>query len=102
MTKRSKRNQTCHNASVKRSADMLSSYGWKVKADIPEYPRPKSICVDNQCRRPDIIATKGREKRIIEWETPDSYEKDRDQHTVFRKYARRSNNTHTSIKICDI
>ena len=101
MANRSKHNQTCHNSAVKKSADMLSANGWDVQADVSGYGRPNSICVDNQCRRPDIVAKKGRTTRIIEWETPDSYAKDRDQHSVFRKYARRHNNTHSSIKICD-
>ena len=99
---RSKRNQTCHDKSVRKSAAMLSSNGWKVKADVRGYRRPNSICVDHQCRRPDIIAKKGRVTRIIEWETPDSFNKDRKQHSVFRKYARRHKNIHSSVKICDI
>jgi hypothetical protein len=101
LANRSKRNQTCHDKSVRRSAAMLSSNGWKVEADVKGYPQPKSICVDNKCKRPDIVAKKGKETRIIEWETPDSFDKDRDQHSVFRKFARRQKNTHTSVKICD-
>ena len=101
MTKRTKHEQTCHNKAVRRSAGMLRSNGWSVKADIAEYKQPKSICVDNQCRRPDIVAKKGKETRIIEWETPDSFDRDREQHSVFRKYARRHSNTHSSVKICD-
>ena len=102
MTKRSKNEQTCHDESVRRSAGMLRANGWKVQADVSGYERPNSICVDNECRRPDIIAKKRGDTRIIEWETPTSYEKDRDQHSVFRKYARRRSNTHSSVKICDI
>lgn len=101
MAYRSKRNQTCHDRAVRRSAGMLSSNGWYVHADVPGYKRPKSVCVDNQCKRPDIIAKKGKTTKIIEWETPGSYKKDRAQHSVFRKYARRHYNTHSSVKICD-
>lgn len=102
MAKRTRDEQTCHNIAVRRSAGQLRSNGWKVKADIPDYERPSSICVDGECRRPDIIAKKGRETKIIEWETPDSYEKDRAQHSVFRKFARHHNNVHSSVKVCDI
>lgn len=102
LANRSKRNQTCHDKSVRRSAGMLSSNGWNVQADVKGYPQPKSICVDNECRRPDIVATKGKETRIIEWETPDSFTKDKAQHSVFRKFARRQKNTYSSVKICDI
>ena len=101
MPKRSKYEQSCHNKSVRRSAGHLKANGWKVQADVRGYDQPDSICVDNECRRPDIIAKKGRETRIIEWETPKSYDKDRAQHSVFRKYARRHNNTHSSVKVCD-
>jgi len=102
MTKRSKNEQTCHDSAVRRSAGMLRANGWKVQADVTGYKRPNSICEDNECRRPDIIAKKGRETKVIEWETRDSYEKDRSQHSVFRKHARRNSNTHSSVKVCDV
>lgn len=102
MTKRSTHKQTCHDKAVRRSAGMLSANGWRVKADISGYKRPKSLWVDGQRRRPDIIARKRGTTRIIEWETPNSFEKDRDQHSVFRKYARRNKNTHSSVKICGL
>lgn len=102
MTKRSRHSQTCHDSSVSRSAAMLRANGWSVKADISGFKRPDSLCVDDQCRRPDIVAKKNGITKIIEWETPDSYENDQDQHSVFRKYARRHTNTHSSVKICDI
>jgi len=101
MTKRTIHEQSCHNTAVRRSAGQLKSYGWKVKADISGYEKPSSISVDGERRRPDIIAKKGRETKIIEWETPTSYDKDREQHSVFRKFARRNNNVHSSVKICD-
>lgn len=101
MTKRSKHEQTCHDKAVRKSAGMLRTNGWSVKADVSGYKRPDSICEDSQCRRPDIVAKKGKETRIIEWETPNSFDKDKEQHSVFRKHARRHSNTHSSVKICD-
>ena len=101
MAKRKKSDQTCHDSAVRRSAGMLRANGWNVKADVSGYKQPDSICVDNTCKRPDIVAKKEGHTKIIEWETPNSYDKDREQHSVFRKYARRHNNTSSSVKICD-
>ena len=101
MPKRSKREQTCHDGAVRRSAGMLRANGWRVQADVTGYKRPDTICIDNICKRPDILAKKGKATRIIEWETPNSFNRDREQHSIFRKYARRHTNTHSSVKICD-
>jgi len=101
MTKRSKYEQTCHNRAVRKSASMLRANNWKVKADIRGFDQPDLICVDNVCRRPDIIAKKDGQTRIIEWETCNTFYKDRGQHSIFRKHARGHSNIHTSVKICD-
>jgi len=101
MVKRSKNEQTCHDSAVRRSAGMLRANGWKVKADVSGYKKPDTLCVDDVCKRPDIIAKKGGRTKIIEWETSNSFDKDREQQSVFRKYARRHNNTSSSVKICD-
>lgn len=102
MAKRSKYEQTCHDTAVRRSAAALKANGWRVKADVNGYKRPSTLSVDGENRRPDIIATKNGKKRIIEWETPSSIDKDRKQHQVFRKYARRHQNTHSSVKQCGL
>ena len=101
MVKRSKHDQTCHDSAVRRSAGMLRANRWKVQADVSGYKRPDTICADSVCKRPDILAKKGNHTKIIEWETPNSYDKDQEQHSVFRKYARRHSNTSSSVKICD-
>ena len=54
MVRRNQDEQTCHDSAVRRSAGHLKSNGWKVKADIPGYEKPSKICVDDQCRKPDI------------------------------------------------
>ena len=45
--------------------------------------------------RPDVVATKGRERKIIEVETPDSVDsaRDRGQQAAFRQAAKQSKNT---------
>ena len=70
-------------------ADGLSDSGHKVSADIPGYSRPGAI----SGKYPDIVATKNGAKKIIEVETADSYDKDRDQRRAFRDYADRHENT---------
>ena len=73
---------------IKRIADGLTDSGYKVSADVPGYSRPGAI----NGKYPDIVATKGGAKKIIEVETADSYVKDRDQRKVFRDYADRHEN----------
>lgn len=102
LAKRTKHEQTCHDEAVRRSAAQLKANEWSVKADVEGYKRPPTLAVDGENRRPDIIATKNGERRIIEWETPSSIDKDRDQHHVFRTYARRHKNTHSSVKQCSV
>lgn len=90
MAKRLGYRQTCHNNAVSRSAGQLVAWGYKVWADIPGYPIPQKLCVDEDCRRPDIIAKKGSRVQVIEWETPDTVEKDWKQYHVLRIWARRN------------
>ena len=96
MSKRSKRNQTCHNGSVAKRAAGLVANGWNVKADISGYSRPKTF----NGSRPDIDATKGRRRRIVEVETPDSRFKDRQQHRNLRKFVKSKRNTVFMVRTC--
>ena len=96
MSKRSKRNQTCHNNSVAKRAAGLVANRWKVKADIPGYKQPKTL----NGSRPDIDATKGKKRRIIEVETPNSRFKDRQQHRNLRQYAKTKKNTKFMVRTC--
>lgn len=72
-------------------AGELDGKGWNVRADVKGFSRPGTI----GGYRPDIVATKGRERRIIEVETPDSVGSGRDikQQQAFRQAATRSKNT---------
>ena len=99
--KRNGHGQTCHDSAVRRSASGLQSNGWQVKADVSGFPKPETLAINGQKRRPDIIATKGADTRIIEWETPSSLGKDKGQHAAFRSYARQHKNTHAYVRVCN-
>lgn len=96
MTKRSTKNQTCHDYSVLRRAVGLKTNGWKVKADVPGFTRPSTL----NGSRPDIIATKGKYGRIIEVETKDSRKRDRQQHKNLRNYAKSHKNFRFMMRTC--
>lgn len=95
MAKRSPRQKSKHDKAVKVSADYYKGQGFKVKADISGYPTPKTI----RGRRPDVVAYKGRQKVVIEVETPTSIKQDIKQQEVFRKHATQSKNTKFRRKI---
>ena len=101
MAKRSGYRQTCHNKAGSRSAGQYASYGYKVWADIPGYTRPPNLTVDGVTKRPDIIAKKGRDVQVIEWETPESVDKDHVQHQVLRTWSRR-NGAHFHLRVCSV
>lgn len=94
MAKRSS-GQSKHDRAVKKRADKLSKEGYKVSADVPGYPRPGVISNSGggSGRRPDIVATKGKKRKIEEVETKESHREDRAQRRVFRQYANSRKNT---------
>ena len=96
MTKRSTRNQTCHDNSVLRRAAGLKTNGWKVRVDLPGFPKPLTL----NGSRPDIDAIKGKNRRIIEVETLDSKRKDRQQHKNLRDYSKLYKNTQFMMRTC--
>jgi len=100
MAYRSQYRQTCHDHAVARSAGQYYSLGYQVWADIQGYTRPPKLCVNGICKIPDIIAKKGRDLQVIEFETPESVDKDSEQHRVFRTWARR-NGAHFHLRVCD-
>lgn len=101
MAKRSGYRQTCHDTAISRSAGQYVSYGYKVWADISGYLTPQNLTVDGITKRPDIIAKKGKDVQIIEWETPESINKDHEQHHVLRTWARR-NGAHFHLRVCNV
>lgn len=85
-TKRTKAGQAKHDRAVLNSAKWHESHGFRVKADLPGYKKPKSI----GGHVPDIIATKGkRTEKIIEVETRQGAKKDLPQQKAFKRYADR-------------
>ena len=91
MARRTKRSQSKHDIEVKRIAKELEKKGYKVKADIRGYSKPETI----GGYRPDVVAQKGKEKKIVEVETSESVKNARDiaQQQAFRNAANRSKST---------
>lgn len=102
MANRGEYAQSCHDTAVKKSAAQYAALGYRVWADVSEFPRPPNLDVDGLKRRPDIIAKKGKITKIIEWETPRSMKKDRDQHKHLRTWARRTKGAEFHVKECKI
>ena len=93
---RTRKSQTCHNRSVRRRAAGLKANGWNVKADISGYRKPSTL----NGSRPDIDARKGGKRRIIEVETKDSRNKDKQQQRNLRSYARSRKDTQFMTRTC--
>ena len=96
---RSKKSQSTHDKKVHNEANKLKQQGFNVNADLPKFKKPKTI----GGYRPDIIATKGKQRKIIEVETSDSKNstRDKDQQQAFRDAANRSKNTTFRREIAD-
>jgi hypothetical protein len=99
MAKRTTAKQTKHDAKVNQTARQLRKQGWDVKADLPGYPCPAPIGKGK--RVPDIEAKKGARHRIIDVETPETVERDKEQHTVFRRSAAQKRNTSFKIEVTE-
>ena len=83
MAKRTKQTQTRHDKKVKQLAHKMQKQGWDTKADIRGFEKPPLI----GDKRPDLYVKKQRSTRIYEVETPESIDKDRKQHSTFRRHA---------------
>lgn len=83
MKKRTKVGQKRHDEGVKQSADWYKSRDFKVKADLPGEEKPKKI----GGFIPDIIAKKGKKEIVIEIETRQTANTDKEQQQAFRDYA---------------
>lgn len=91
MAKRTKRSQSKHDTEVRRIAKDMQAKGYDVQADVAGYSKPDTI----GGYRPDVIARKGVERKIVEVETSESRNTARDlgQQSAFRKAANRSKHT---------
>ena len=85
MRKRTKLGQKQHDEAVLRSVKWYEGQEYKVKADLPDYDKPKKI----KGYIPDWIAKKGKKEIIGEVETKKTVEKDKEQQQAFREYAKR-------------
>lgn len=80
-----------HDKKVKAEAERLKSQGYSVIADIPGYEKPDGIGKNNFI--PDIVAKKTSSTKIIEVETPESMEKDKEQQAAFKRSASQQRGT---------
>jgi hypothetical protein len=96
---RGKTSQDKHNKKVREVAQSYKSKGYEVYADVPGYPQPTTI----GGYRPDVVAKKDRQETIVEVETPDSVNSQRDvaQQGAFRQAAKRSEKRHYKRIITD-
>ena len=88
---RSRKSQSKHDDKVRSIARKLERQGYDVKADVRGYEQPNTI----RGFRPDVVGTKGRQRKIHEVETKDSVDnaRDIDQKRAFRQAADQSKNT---------
>ena len=96
---RSIKSQSKHDAEVRRIANRMEEQGYEVKADVSDFSKPDTI----GGYRPDVVATKGSQRKIYEVETPESVNKARDvkQQSAFRNAADRSKNTSFVRRLTD-
>jgi hypothetical protein len=88
---RSKASQSKHNKKVRSIAQSYRKKGWNVKADIPGFPKPTPI--GKKKRVPDIEATRPGTRHIVEVETKETYEADKDQRASFKRSAKKRKRT---------
>jgi len=88
MAKRVPPEKSTHDRKLREKARELKKQGYKVRADIRGYDKPRPIGTTK--RIPDIEATRGTSRRIIvEVETPGSLRqrKDKEQLKTFTRHA---------------
>lgn len=83
-----------HHRKVQRTARQLAKQGWTVRAaNVRGYDPPAEIAG----RVPDIVATKPGRRRIIEVETPDTYERHKEQLKTLTRHAAQKKRTSFEI-----
>lgn len=78
-----KKKKSKHDEAVRRVAGGFKSQGWDVKADVGGYSAPRTM----YGRQPDVVARKGKRVRVVEVETPKSYNTDGRQRASFKRWA---------------
>jgi hypothetical protein len=97
MAQRKRSNQSEHDRCVREHANKLKKSGYSVKADIPGFKKPTPIGKDK--RIPDIEATKGNRRKLIEVETKSSLHTDKQQQSTFRRSAAQRKGTTFQIEM---
>lgn len=93
ISKRSASAQSKHDIAVKKTVNYYKQRGYNVTADLKGFTKPQEI----KGYIPDVIATKGIKRNIIEVETKKSNATDKEQQSAFRNFAKQRVNT-TFIK----
>lgn len=83
--KRVKVAQRKHDQKVASIAKKYERKGWKVRADLPRYQKPKPIGKNR--RIPDVVATRTGTRHIVEVETKGTIESHKGQRSTFRRSA---------------
>lgn len=98
MTYRTVEKQSIHDKKVKEIADNYRGRAWTTKADLSGYEKPDNI----YGHIPDVQAILSNKwEEIVEVETRDSIETDKDQHEAFRRYANQRPYTEFKIIMAD-
>ena len=85
MGNKPKGSQNEHDKVVRREAKNLVRNGWTVRADLAGYEPPEPIGKKGVV--PDIVAAKRGHTRIVEVETPDSLDSDKEQRATIARSA---------------
>ena len=83
--KRGRAAQRKHDRKVASVTRKYERKGWKIRADLPGYQKPKPI--GKSRRIPDVVATRPGTRHIVEVETKSTIESHRDQRSAFRRSA---------------
>ena len=83
MANRTTERQTKHDKKVSEEANDYANKGYKVWADLKGWGMPS----ERNGYRPDVVAKSSVKEIIVEVETDDSIETDKDQISAFKKYA---------------
>ena len=83
MPHRTKTGQKTHDTEVSKWAKGKEKEGFDVTADLPGWEKPPKI----KGVIPDALAKKGLEKKVLEVETPQTLEKDKEQREKLREWA---------------
>ena len=98
MVQRTPQRQSVHDQKVEEIARGYINRGWATKADLAGHSKPDTI----YGYIPDVQAVLSNKwEEIVEVETPESLDTDKDQHRAFKRYANERQNTEFKIEVTD-